>query len=54
MPVEGATRAPIIAGATGVIQPGGSDRDFEVIDACNEANVAMVFTGQRLLKDLRL
>ncbi|UCF99336.1 MAG: IMP cyclohydrolase [Spirochaetaceae bacterium] len=34
-------------GITAIIQPGGSDRDFEVIEACNEANVAMVFTGQR-------
>jgi phosphoribosylaminoimidazolecarboxamide formyltransferase/IMP cyclohydrolase len=34
-------------GITSVIQPGGSERDFEVIEACNEANVAMVFTGQR-------
>ena len=28
-------------------QPGGSLRDWEVIDACNEAGVTMVFTGQR-------
>lgn len=34
-------------GVTAVIQPGGSDRDFESIEACNEANVAMVYTGQR-------
>jgi len=34
-------------GITAVIQPGGSDRDFESIEACNEANVAMVYTGQR-------
>jgi phosphoribosylaminoimidazolecarboxamide formyltransferase/IMP cyclohydrolase len=34
-------------GVTAVIQPGGSERDFECIEACNEANVAMVFTGQR-------
>lgn len=34
-------------GITAVVQPGGSERDFEVIEACNEANVAMVFTGQR-------
>jgi len=34
-------------GITAVIQPGGSERDFECIEACNEANVAMVFTGQR-------
>jgi phosphoribosylaminoimidazolecarboxamide formyltransferase/IMP cyclohydrolase len=37
-------------GITAVIQPGGSERDFEVIEACNEANVAMVFTGQRCFK----
>jgi phosphoribosylaminoimidazolecarboxamide formyltransferase/IMP cyclohydrolase len=37
-------------GVTAVIQPGGSERDFEVIEACNEANVAMVFTGQRCFK----
>lgn len=35
---------------TAVIQPGGSDRDFEVIEACNEAGAAMVFTGQRCFK----
>jgi len=34
-------------GISAVIQPGGSERDFEVIEACNEAGVAMVFTGQR-------
>jgi phosphoribosylaminoimidazolecarboxamide formyltransferase/IMP cyclohydrolase len=34
-------------GITAVVQPGGSERDFEVIEACNEADVAMVFTGQR-------
>ncbi|MCX6992993.1 MAG: IMP cyclohydrolase [Kiritimatiellaeota bacterium] len=37
-------------GVTAVIQPGGSDRDFESIEACNEAKVAMVFTGQRCFK----
>lgn len=37
-------------GVTTVVQPGGSERDFESIDACNEANVAMVFTGQRSFK----
>ena len=35
------------AGATSVIQPGGSMRDQEVIDAANERGVAMVFTGVR-------
>lgn len=35
------------AGATAVIQPGGSIRDQEVIDAANKAGLAMVFTGMR-------
>ncbi|WP_210496585.1 bifunctional phosphoribosylaminoimidazolecarboxamide formyltransferase/IMP cyclohydrolase [Microvirga antarctica] len=35
------------AGATAVIQPGGSMRDDEVIKAANEAGLAMVFTGHR-------
>jgi phosphoribosylaminoimidazolecarboxamide formyltransferase / IMP cyclohydrolase len=35
------------AGATCIIQPGGSLRDQEVIDAANERGVAMVFTGVR-------
>ncbi len=34
-------------GVTAVVQPGGSLRDFESIEACNEAGVTMVFTGQR-------
>ena len=37
----------IAAGATAVIQPGGSIRDNEVIAAADEAGVAMVFTGMR-------
>lgn len=40
----------IEAGATAVIQPGGSVRDQEVIDAANENNIAMVFTGMRHFK----
>ena len=35
------------AGATAVIQPGGSIRDDEVIAAADERDLAMVFTGQR-------
>lgn len=34
-------------GVTAVIQPGGSLRDFECIEACNAHGAAMVFTGQR-------
>ena len=37
-------------GITMVIQPGGSIRDQEVIDACNEYGIAMVFTGTRCFK----
>ena len=35
------------AGATAVVQPGGSVRDEEVISAANEHDVALVFTGRR-------
>lgn len=38
------------AGATAVIQPGGSVRDDEVIQAANEHNIAMIFTGMRHFK----
>ena len=37
----------IEAGASAVIQPGGSMRDDEVIAAADEAGIAMVFTGMR-------
>jgi phosphoribosylaminoimidazolecarboxamide formyltransferase / IMP cyclohydrolase len=37
----------IAAGVKAIVQPGGSVRDEEVIAACNEAGVAMVFTGKR-------
>ncbi len=39
--------AAVEAGATAVIQPGGSVRDQEVIEAADEAGLAMVFTGMR-------
>jgi len=35
------------AGATALVQPGGSIRDQEVVDAANRLNVAMIFTGVR-------
>jgi len=38
------------AGITAVIQPGGSVRDQDTIDYCNEHNMAMVFTGVRHFK----
>ena len=39
-------------GVRAIVQPGGSMRDFEVIEACNQAKpkVTMVFTGQRAFK----
>ena len=38
------------AGVTTVVQPGGSIRDQEVIQACNEHGIAMAFTGIRCFK----
>ena len=35
------------SGVTAIIQPGGSIRDQEVIDAVDAAGAAMVFTGRR-------
>jgi len=35
------------AGIKAIVQPGGSVRDWEVIRACNEHGIAMVFTGER-------
>jgi phosphoribosylaminoimidazolecarboxamide formyltransferase/IMP cyclohydrolase len=35
------------AGATAIIQPGGSVRDQEVIDAANRLGLAMIVTGVR-------
>ena len=39
-------------GVRAIVQPGGSMRDFEIIEACNQAKpkVTMVFTGQRAFK----
>ena len=46
-PFADGPEAAIAAGATAVIQPGGSKRDAEVIEACDAAGVAMVFTSRR-------
>jgi len=37
-------------GISAIIQPGGSKNDEECISACNELNIAMVFTGVRHFK----
>ena len=46
-PFADGLEATIAAGATAVIQPGGSMRDDEVIAAADAAGIAMVFTGMR-------
>jgi phosphoribosylaminoimidazolecarboxamide formyltransferase/IMP cyclohydrolase len=38
------------AGVTAIIQPGGSLRDAEVIEAADEHGIAMIFTGLRHFK----
>ncbi len=49
-PFRDGVDAGIKEGITGIIQPGGSERDFESIVACNEAGVTMIYTGQRSFK----
>jgi phosphoribosylaminoimidazolecarboxamide formyltransferase/IMP cyclohydrolase len=46
-PFADGLEAAVAAGATAVIQPGGSVRDEEVIAAADKAGIAMVFTGKR-------
>ena len=46
-PFADGLRAAVEAGATAVIQPGGSIRDEEVIAAADKAGLAMLFTGMR-------
>jgi phosphoribosylaminoimidazolecarboxamide formyltransferase/IMP cyclohydrolase len=40
----------VAAGIVAIIQPGGSRRDDEVIAACNEHGLPMIFTGRRHFK----
>ena len=49
-PFRDGAEVGIREGVSAILQPGGSMRDFEVIEACNEADVAMVYTGQRSFK----
>jgi phosphoribosylaminoimidazolecarboxamide formyltransferase/IMP cyclohydrolase len=46
-PFADGPQAAIDAGSTSVIQPGGSKRDGEVIEACDTGGVSMVFTKHR-------
>jgi len=49
-PFRDGVEVGINEGVQSIVQPGGSQRDWDVIDCCNEAGVAMVFTGQRSFK----
>ncbi len=46
-PFADGPQAAIDAGVRAIIQPGGSQRDYEVVEACDAADVAMVFTSRR-------
>jgi phosphoribosylaminoimidazolecarboxamide formyltransferase / IMP cyclohydrolase len=46
-PFADGPQAAIDAGVRAIIQPGGSQRDHEVVEACEAAGVAMVFTARR-------
>ena len=46
-PFDDAVKAAAAAGITAIIQPGGSVRDELSIKACDDAGIAMVFTGRR-------
>ena len=49
-PFRDGVEAAAEAGVRAVIQPGGSVRDEEVVDAADEHGIAMVFTGRRLFR----
>jgi phosphoribosylaminoimidazolecarboxamide formyltransferase / IMP cyclohydrolase len=49
-PFRDGAEVGIREGVKAIVQPGGSIRDWDVIDCCNDADVAMVFTGQRSFK----
>jgi len=49
-PFPDCVEAAAAAGITAIIQPGGSIRDQESIDACNKYGIAMIFTGMRHFK----
>ena len=47
-PFRDSVDAAAEAGIKAIVQPGGSVRDWESIQACNEHGIAMVFTGERI------
>ncbi|WP_430788442.1 bifunctional phosphoribosylaminoimidazolecarboxamide formyltransferase/IMP cyclohydrolase [Virgibacillus flavescens] len=49
-PMPDTVEAAVKAGVTAIIQPGGSKRDQDSIDVCDEHGIAMVYTGMRHFK----
>lgn len=49
-PMPDTVEEAITRGVTAIIQPGGSKRDQDSIDVCNEHGIAMVYTGMRHFK----
>jgi phosphoribosylaminoimidazolecarboxamide formyltransferase/IMP cyclohydrolase len=49
-PFRDGVDAAVAAGATAIVQPGGSKRDDEVIEAANDHGIAMVATGRRTFR----
>ncbi|MFN3265657.1 MAG: bifunctional phosphoribosylaminoimidazolecarboxamide formyltransferase/IMP cyclohydrolase [Deinococcales bacterium] len=49
-PFDDVVRLAAKAGVSAILQPGGAKRDSEVIEACDELGLAMVFTGSRHFK----
>lgn len=49
-PFDDCVKSAAAAGITAIIQPGGSVRDEDSIKACDEAGIAMIFTGMRHFK----
>ncbi|PYE54909.1 bifunctional phosphoribosylaminoimidazolecarboxamide formyltransferase/IMP cyclohydrolase [Deinococcus yavapaiensis] len=49
-PFDDVVRLAASAGVSAIVQPGGAKRDEEVIAACDELGVAMIFTGSRHFK----
>jgi phosphoribosylaminoimidazolecarboxamide formyltransferase/IMP cyclohydrolase len=49
-PFSDGPEAAVAAGVTSIIQPGGSRRDHEVVEAADAAGISMVFTHRRHFK----
>ncbi len=49
-PFDDCVKAAALAGINATIQPGGSVKDKDSIDACDKSGIAMIFTGIRHFK----